>query len=427
MKISEICKIYNLLDNPSFSAVLNPDVLKMEEEIFIVVLTGGPCAGKTTTLNKALRQSIAIPNCEVYIAQEAANHLKNGNVNFVSAGGDSTFQRLIIEHQLTAEESVIVSAIKHKIAHPEDRVLCIFDRSIMDGQAYFDDVNDFIEILKDYNLTPEEVYKRSDEVLYLRSAAIGAEHAYTTSDGTKRDESVEDAAKLDRNVYEAWKGHKNLIEVDNSFRFNEKLDFAISKIFEVAGIIIPVKVCRRFIIHTPNAFLLHSYTTHLETFWDKSIFMKMDPSKPNFYKSVRIRTGDTAVSYHLSEQRWEKVKNPKTKRMTEEAVYDTVNQISQDDVIKSILDMDPHINSVEKMVNTFFICNDIYCELAVYECNQQYGYLRVFFDCADDQIPDYINTINTIFEVLREVTFERKYCEYEIARTNGTILSKADS
>ena len=80
MKISDICKNYNLQNDPSFNAVLGNEVLNSNDEVYIVVLTGGPCAGKTTTLNKALRQAIAIPDCEVFVAQEAANHLKNGNI-----------------------------------------------------------------------------------------------------------------------------------------------------------------------------------------------------------------------------------------------------------------------------------------------------------------------------------------------------------
>ena len=420
MKICDIVKIYNLKEDFSFNSIFNSDIENNESEIFIVVLTGGPCAGKTTTLNKALRQSIAIPNCEVFVAQEAADHLKKGNVNYFSAGEGSTFQRLIINHQLTAERSVVIAAIKHKIKNPETRVFCIFDRSIMDGKAYFKNAKDFDDILLDFNLTPKEVFKRSDRVIYLRSAAIGAEHAYTTSDGTKRDETPEEAAKRDIGVYKAWKKHPNFIVVDNTFHFNEKLDYAISKIFEVGGIIMPVKNCRRFIIKTPNAFVIHSNTTHLETFWDKSIFLKPDPMNPDSYRSVRIRAGGKTIAYHMSEQRWGKVKV--NSRYQEEIVFDTTTQISESAVLNSLLEMDPHINSMEKMVNTFFINDDFYCELSVYECNQDYGYLKVYFDCDKEEVDVYVDTIRDIFDVIREVTFERKYSEYEIARSNGAIL-----
>ncbi|MBR6253341.1 MAG: AAA family ATPase [Clostridia bacterium] len=425
MKVTDAIRIYGLQNDTSFQAVCGgPNYLLADAQIFVVVLTGGPCAGKTTTLNKALRQSIAIPNCEVFVAQEAANHLKTGNMNFVSCGCDSTFQRLIIDHQLNSERATIITAIKHKIKNPFDKVICIFDRSLMDGQAYFDDPAEYIKILADYGLDAQKVYERSDMVVYLRSAAIGAEHAYTTNDGTtKRDESVSDAAKLDKNVYEAWKGHPNLVEVDNSFRFNEKLDYAISKIFSVADIPMPVKICRRFIVPTPNDFMLHSNTKHLETFWDKSIFLKQDPMNPDLYKCVRIRTGGKTVTYNYSEQRWAKVTNPKTKRTSEEAVYDTTFQITEGNVLASLLDMDPHINSVEKLVRTFYINDEFYCELSVFECNQKYGYLRVFFDCEEELVEYYVDNIKELFNAIREVTFERKYCEYEIARSNGAVLN----
>jgi thymidylate kinase len=423
MKIRDALRLYNILNDPSFTIDPSDPNFNLDDEIYIVVLTGGPCAGKTTTMNKSLRQAIAIPHCEVFVAQEAANHLKNGNINFQSAGGDSTFQRLIITHQLEAERAAVITGIKHKYAHPEDKVIIVLDRSIMDGQAYFKKAVEFEEILKDFGLTTKAVYERSDKVIYLRSAAVGAEHAYTTSDGTKRDESIEEAAKLDQKVYKAWRKHPHFVVVDNIFRFNEKLDYAISEIFGVAGIKIPVKACRRFIIKTPNAFILHSNTSHLESFWDKSIFLKSEPANPNLYRSIRIRTGGKTITYHQSEQRWDKVKNPRTNRVTEEAVYDTTFQISESTVLESLLQIDPHINSVEKMVNTFYVNDIFYCELSVFECNQEYGYLRVFFDCNEEDIEEYIDIIRDIFVVLREVTFERKYCEYEIARTNGAVLN----
>ena len=423
MKIVDAIRIYKLDKDPFFNSYLTLANIDENAEIFIVVLTGGPCAGKTTTLNKALRQSIAIPNCEVFVAQEAADHIKKGNMNFFSAGADSTFQRFIINHQLTSEQMVVFTAIKHKIAHPEDRTICIFDRSIMDGEAYFKHASEFADILKDYDLTKKEVYARSDMVIYLRSAAIGAEHAYTTSDGTKRDESIEEATLRDKNVYKAWKKHKNFVEVDNSFHFNEKLDYAISKIFGVAGIIIPVKTCRRFIIKTPDQFVLHNTTSHHEVFWDKTFFLNSHGDK-NLYRSIRIRTGGRTVTYHYCEQRWDMVQHPGKHRMVEEAIYDTTFQTSENSVLDSLMDIDSHINSIQRMVNTFYILEDIYCELSVFECNKSYAYLRVFFDCDDDMIDDYVERIRDVFDVIREVTYERKYSEYEIARTNGEVLTK---
>ncbi len=427
MKISEIYKIYKLYLDPSFKKLFpDPSVVTDSDlEIYPVVLTGGPCAGKTTAVNKVLRQAIAIPKCKVFVAQEAADHLKKGNINFFSAGRGQTFQRLIINHQLAAELAALIAAIFFKLLHPDWSVFVLCDRSIMDGQAYFKVASEFDEILKDFNLTVKDVYARSDMVVYLRSAAIGAEHAYTTSDGTMRDESIEEAALLDRKVYKAWCKHKNFVEVDNSFNFNEKLEYAISKIFSVGGINIPVKNCRRFIIRVPNAFVLHSNTSHLETFWDKSFFLKTDPSNPNMYRAIRIRTGGKTIAYHYSEQLWKMVPNPKNPHRTiENAVRDITFPTTESEVLGSMLEVDPHITCIEKMVHTFYVKKDIYCELSVFECNQDYGYLRVFFDCDEENVNEYIDYIMDVFKVIREVTFERKFCEYEIARSGGSVLSQ---
>ena len=427
MKIKEAYERYRLDLDPNFNTLFpNPDVVKNSElEIHIVVFTGGPCAGKTSAVNKVVRKAVTMPNFTLFVCQEAADHLKKSNLNYFICGEDLSFQIHIFSLQLELERSSVISAVKRKLEHPEEEVAVAQDRSLLDGMAYMSNPEDFEVILRNYNMTIEDAYNRSDMVIYLRSAAVGAEHAYTTSDGTLRDETIEEAAALDAKEYKIWSGHKNFVQIDNSFMFNEKLDIAISKFFSVAGIKIPVKNCRRFIIHAPNEFRLRSYTTQVESFWDRSFFLKMDPVYPDRYRSIRIRAGGKHVTYHLSEQCWGMAPNPNNKRrMTEIAISDTTFQISEGDVLKELLNVDPHISSIERLVHTFFVRDEFYCELSVFECNQDYGYLRVFFDCDDENVDDYVDTIMQIFQVIREVTFERKFCEYEIARSAGAVLSQ---
>ena len=70
MKIKDVYVRYKLYEDPSFDEIFKEiEVEKCEEEIFIVVLTGGPCAGKTTTVNKAVRTAVGISNCQIFVAR----------------------------------------------------------------------------------------------------------------------------------------------------------------------------------------------------------------------------------------------------------------------------------------------------------------------------------------------------------------------
>jgi len=423
MKINDIVINYRLKEYKPFWKynVLNDTLLNME--IFIVVLTGGPCAGKTTCINKARRQTMAIPDCATFFAQEAATHLKNANINYVSAGADETFQRLIIDHQLTSERDVVISAIKYKSNHPDEKVICIFDRSIMDGQAYFKDPDDFVKIMKDYKLTPEAVYARSDMVIFLRTAALGAKHAYTTSDGTPRDETPEQAIVLDKNVYNAWKGHPNFKKIDNRFIFSEKMDRAIHYIFGLANIDVPVFISKRMIIDMPDLFVLHTQTENLKTCFDQTFFMRDNANHPTLYTSLHIRRDGDNINYDLAEQRWEKVLNPQTHMMVEAPAHDVLKTIAIEDVPKHMLNIRADVKPLERIVYNFNISDAISCELSQYSCNPQYAFLKVKFICDATELPMLYEMLNARFHIRREVTFDRRYSEFKIAESNGEVLA----
>jgi hypothetical protein len=102
----------------------------------------------------------------------------------------------------------------------------------MDGQAYFKDPNDFLNILLDYGYTQQDVYNRIDRVVYLQSAANGAEEFYKTT--VIRKESLKEAKARDNKVRNAWKYHKDFCPILNKdIDFNEKARLAVFKVFEL--------------------------------------------------------------------------------------------------------------------------------------------------------------------------------------------------
>lgn len=236
MLVTNAIRIFGLDNDTTFMSVYKPHSEFDKLTINIVAITGGPCGGKTDLVNTLLKQARFLNGTMVFVASEAAEYLIKNNITYDSAGSDETFQRIIIERQLSDEKNVVISAIKYKVNHPYDTVFCIFDRSLMDGQAYFENAKDYTKILAQYGLTPNKIYKRIDRVVYMQSAANGAESYYVIN-GIRK-EPLEKAKKFDNKVYTAWVNHPDFVPIFNSDfigGFKEKLNKACGAIFGLVG------------------------------------------------------------------------------------------------------------------------------------------------------------------------------------------------
>ena len=99
-----------------------------------IVLTGGPCAGKTTALS-TIEQELTDRGYRVLVVGESATELIKGCIR---PFGDKPFdlldfQRLILQYQLQ-KEKIYEQAVDML---PEDeKCVILYDRGIMDNKAY---------------------------------------------------------------------------------------------------------------------------------------------------------------------------------------------------------------------------------------------------------------------------------------------------
>ena len=172
-----------------------------------IVLTGGPCGGKTTAL-PILKEYFSGKGLKVVCLSETAEELlKEGKKPF----GDTafSFHRELIERQLEKEEKNLGN-------------LQICDRGCFDIRAYISE-DMFHEIIRSFGYKTETLMRRYDGIFHLTTAAIGAEYAYTTENDDVRYESSEQAAELDGRSLVAWEGHSRHIVLDNSTDFEGKI------------------------------------------------------------------------------------------------------------------------------------------------------------------------------------------------------------
>jgi len=202
-------------------------------KIWKIVLTGGPCGGKTTG---QARLSSFFENLgwKVYRVPETANVLLSGGIKFadLSPQAAEEFQANLLKTMMQIEKSFFDLA-----AESSRNCLVICDRGAMDASAYIAK-DQWERILEATGLDEVEIRdNRYDQVIHMVSAAMGAEQFYTLENSNCRSEDVGRARELDTRAGEAWVGHPYLEVVDNSAtNFDAKIHSLIYKVSCKTGI-----------------------------------------------------------------------------------------------------------------------------------------------------------------------------------------------
>ncbi|MBR6322123.1 MAG: AAA family ATPase [Lachnospiraceae bacterium] len=225
---------------------------KKEPEITKIVITGGPCAGKTTAMSW-VQNAFTQMGYTVLFVPETATELITGGVAPWTCGTNGEFQKCLLRLQLD-KEKVYEQAAKTMDA---EKILIVCDRGALDNKAYMDSVE--FALALDWLGTGEiELRDNYDAVFHLVTAAKGAEEFYTTANNAARTETVEEAAALDDKLIAAWTGHPHLRVIDNSVNFEGKLKRLITEISSFLGEPEPLEIERKFLIEYPDIRWLES-------------------------------------------------------------------------------------------------------------------------------------------------------------------------
>lgn len=193
-------------------------------ELIKIVITGGPCAGKSTGLERIGRE-FGSRGWTVLFVPETATELITGGVAPWTCGTNGEYQKCQMRLQLEKEGIFEQGARTMKA----ERILLVCDRGAMDNRAYMND-EEFAAVLDFVGRTEGSLRDSYDAVFHLVTAAKGAEEFYTTANNTARTETVEEAAALDDRILAAWQGHPHLRVIDNSADFEGKLSCLTAEI-----------------------------------------------------------------------------------------------------------------------------------------------------------------------------------------------------
>ena len=221
------------------------DTIARGPKIFKVALTGGPCAGKTSSLS-AIADYFKGLGWRVYVVREAATVMLSGGINFAFMNGEQIFelQRSIVSLMMCLEDSYERICAK---CTSEEKCLIICDRGIMDASVYCDSET-WSRVTRSVGLDAVSACDaRYSGVVHLVTAADGAEEHYNLDSNAEgvRSETAEQARELDKKTGAAWSSHPALSIIDNSTDFNTKIKRGISAICGIVGEQAPNYALRR--------------------------------------------------------------------------------------------------------------------------------------------------------------------------------------
>ena len=195
-----------------------------------IVLTGGPCAGKTTTISR-IEEHLINKGYHVLVLNECATETIRGGIRPFGENSVSVydFENEILNLQLYKEKRYKDFLKKY----PSDtKIIILYDRGSVDVMAYLGEEN-YHRMLKENNLIHEELLDEYDLVLHMITVAADMGNRYSNSNNKARFEDSEEAIDVDNNIKKAWEGHKNLKVVPVCELLEDKIELAIKYVDEL--------------------------------------------------------------------------------------------------------------------------------------------------------------------------------------------------
>jgi CYTH domain-containing protein len=251
----------------------------MPKRILKVVLTGGPCAGKTSAL-AYLQKRLTALGVRVILVPEAATITILGGAGPKYIGGPR-FQKNLIKLQ-TALEDHFEDLAKD---FPEETAVLILDRGKLDGKA-FCSPEQWDYVLKELETTEEALVRNYAVVVHMVTAADGAKEHYTLANNKARSETPEEAVESDKKLQNAWLCSKLRVVSNNVECFDKKIERVGHEILHAIGLPEPYEEEVRFALK-PNA--LEKLKAHVTDYVALEISQTYLYSPPGESRRVRER------------------------------------------------------------------------------------------------------------------------------------------
>lgn len=268
-----------------------------------IAISGGPCSGKTTAIDKVV-EYFKDKVTEVYVIPETARILLE---NGVDRTNQLEFQRAVFDYQIKAEDD-LESQINSDIE--EDVVLIICDRGVVDGFSYLnkDDRKAFMQAV---GMDLVTAWSRYDAVMFLETSSC-----YENDDNRIENES--EALRLSNELLSVWMGHPHLRYIKAEDVMDDKIH-NLKK--EIKTLVKSIELEKKYLIEYPNIADFEKYKPYkaeIEQIYLQSpigshrIRKRGNDGAYAYYETMKMRlSGDKCLEYEniISKEMYEQLKN----------------------------------------------------------------------------------------------------------------------
>ena len=346
-------------------------------DISKIVITGGPCAGKTTAMSW-IQNAFTQKGYTVLFVSETATELIRGGVAPWTCGTNGDYQKCQMRLQIEKEAIYEKAARSMKV----DKILLVCDRGALDNKAYMNET-EFAETLASVGRNEIELRDSYDAVFHLVSAAKGAEIFYTTANNAARTETVEEARALDDRLVAAWSGHPHLRVIDNATDFAVKMCRLIAEISAFLGEPMPISVEKKYLINYPSISYLESFPSCRRVEVIQTFLKSVSGNE------IRIRQRGINGHYIYFQTMQRSVNDIKK--------VEIERRLSQEEYLKLLMDADTTMRQIRKTRYCLAYGNQ-YFEIDVYPFWDDKAIMRVNLSSEDNAVhlPDGLKIIEDI-------------------------------
>lgn len=368
-------------------------------KITSIVLTGGPCGGKSTSL-ATIEQELTNKGYLVITPEEMATNVINSGVR-PDVVGVKAFEKLLIKMQYDRDNNYI--EMLTKLLEGEDKdIIVVYDRGIQDCKAFITD-EQYTEILNELGLSEIHILEMYDGVFNLVTAANGAVEHYTLANNKARTETPEEAIERDNDCIRAWTGHSHLRIIDNKNKtFEQKIDKLLEEVYMLLGIPVPVEIERKYLIEMPDMEELHNKYKCTTV----DIIQTYLVEKEN---GVERRIRQRGVNGHYTFYYTEKQKINELSRVENE------RKITESEYLQLLMEADTELHQIRKQ-RTCFVCDNTYFELDVYPFWKDKAIIEI-------ELTNESTTVELPKEIklIKEVTDNDNYKNNSLAKSLGNV------
>ncbi len=354
-----------------------------------IVITGGPCAGKSTAMSW-IQNAFTERGYKVIFVPETATELITGGVTPWECKTNVSYQ--LCQMQLQLEKEAVFE--KGAIAMEQEKVLMVCDRGTLDNKSYMTS-EEFLEVLRQMNRNEVELREDYDAVFHLVTAAKGAEEFYTLENNQARTETPEQAAQMDDKLIAAWTGHPHLRIIDNSTDFEGKMKRLIAEIASFLGEPEPYEIERKYLIEYPDISWLESLPNCqrveiIQTYLDVS---------PEHEVRIRQRGLDGNYTYYQTTK----------KKINHLKRIEVERRLSQQEYLQLLMDADTSHRQIRKTRYCLAYENQ-YFEIDIYPFWKEKAILEIELRDEKEEI-----SIPKELHIMCEVTDDENYKNVSLA------------